>query len=57
MATGVADDRLEPFINNLIAANDNYRKASAHVKVHTRPPTAAKSKAKAKAKGKAAAKQ
>ena len=57
MATGVADNRLEPFINDLIAANENYRTASAHVKVHTRPPTAAKSKAKATAKSKASAKQ
>ena len=57
MATGVADNRLEPFINELSATNENYRTASAHVKVHTRPATAAKSKAKAKAKVKASAKQ
>ena len=52
MATGVADNRLEPFINELIATNEDYRTASAHVKVHTRPATAAKSKAKAKASAK-----
>ena len=49
MAMGIVDDELEPFISELVSMNEHYKKESAHVKVHSRPPGKAKAKAKAKA--------